>query len=102
VQPGVVYLAALTGLPIVPFGIAFERAWRMPSWDRFAMPYPYSGAVCVTAEPIRVPEDVRKEQLEHYRLLVQNAMDAASEAAERIVRGQTPPPAASTPIRAAG
>ncbi|MGH7225533.1 MAG: lysophospholipid acyltransferase family protein, partial [Gemmataceae bacterium] len=24
VQPGVVYLAALTGLPIVPFGIAFE------------------------------------------------------------------------------
>ncbi len=28
VQPGVVYLAALTGLPIVPFGVAFARAWR--------------------------------------------------------------------------
>lgn len=87
VQPGVVYLAALTGLPIVAFGIAFERAWRMRSWDRFALPWPWSGAVCVTAEPIHVPENIRKEQLEHYRLLVQRAMDAASEAAERIVCG---------------
>ncbi|HEY7310445.1 MAG TPA: lysophospholipid acyltransferase family protein [Gemmataceae bacterium] len=85
VQPGVVYLAALTGLPIVPFGIAFEHAWRMRSWDRFAVPMPYSGAVCVTAEPIHVPQDIRKDQLEHYRLLVQNAMDAVSEAAEKIV-----------------
>jgi lysophospholipid acyltransferase (LPLAT)-like uncharacterized protein len=90
VQPGVVYLAALTGLPIVAFGIAFERAWRMRSWDRFAVPCPWSGAVCVTAEPIRVPEDLRKDQLEHYRLVVQNAMDAATEAAERIVRGEPP------------
>jgi lysophospholipid acyltransferase (LPLAT)-like uncharacterized protein len=103
VQLGVVYLAALTGLPIVPFGIAFERAWRMQSWDRFAVPYPYSAAVCVTAEPIRVPEDVRKDQLEQYRLLVQNAMDAASEAAERIIRGQPPSAEAMTPPkRAAG
>jgi lysophospholipid acyltransferase (LPLAT)-like uncharacterized protein len=103
VQPGVVYLAALTGLPIVPFGIAFERAWRMRSWDRFAVPYPYSAAVCVTAEPIRVPEDLRRDQLESYRLRVQNAMDAATEAAERIVRGQPPSSEAMMPpIRAAG
>jgi len=88
VQPGVVYLAALTGLPIVPFGIAFERAWRMSSWDRFAVPWPWSAAVCVTAAPIYVPENLRKDQLEPYRLLVQQAMDTASAAAERLVRGQ--------------
>ncbi|HTU92102.1 MAG TPA: lysophospholipid acyltransferase family protein [Gemmataceae bacterium] len=87
VQAGVVYLAALTGLPIVPFGIAFERAWRMSSWDRFAVPWPWSGAVCVTAEPIYVPPDIRKEQLEVYRQRVQEAMDAVSEAAEGIIRG---------------
>ncbi len=88
VQPGVVYLAALTGLPIVPFGIAFARAWRMGSWDRFAVPWPWSAAVCVTAEPIHVPENIRRDQLEHYRMLVQNAMDAASDTAECIIRGQ--------------
>jgi lysophospholipid acyltransferase (LPLAT)-like uncharacterized protein len=86
VQPGVVYLAALTGLPIVPFGIAFSRAWRMRSWDRFAVPWPWSEAVCVTAEPIRVPEGLDKEQMEQYRLRVEEAMNAATETAERWVR----------------
>ena len=100
VQPGVVYLAALTGLPIVPFGIAFTRAWRMNSWDRFAVPCPWSEAVCVTAEPIHVPENVRKDQFEHYRQKVEDAMNAATEAAERIVQGG--PPAAAPRWRAAG
>lgn len=102
VQPGVVYLAALTGLPIVPFGIAFERAWRMRSWDRFAVPWPWSAAVCVTAEPIRVPENIRKDRLEHYRLRVQEAMDAASAAAERIVHHQPAALVRDTHRRAAG
>jgi lysophospholipid acyltransferase (LPLAT)-like uncharacterized protein len=104
VQPGVVYLAARTGLPIVPFGIAFERAWRMHSWDRFALPCPWSAAVCVTAEPILVPEDLDKDQLEHYRLQVENAMYRATEAAERVLRGEPLGAAEETepPMRAAG
>jgi lysophospholipid acyltransferase (LPLAT)-like uncharacterized protein len=85
VQPGVVYLAARTGLPIVPIGIAFQRAWRMRSWDRFAVPHPWSAAVCVTTAPISVPDNLAKDQLEHYRLEVENAMNAATEAAEKIV-----------------
>ncbi len=87
VQLGVVYLAAMTGLPIVPFGIAFESAWRTNSWDRFALPRPWSAAVCVTADPIHVPENLRKDRLEEYRVRVQQAMDEASAAAERIVNG---------------
>jgi lysophospholipid acyltransferase (LPLAT)-like uncharacterized protein len=112
VQPGVVYLAARTGLPIVPFGIAYSCAWRMRSWDRFAVPMPGSGAVCVTAEPILVPEHSSREQLEEYRLRVEDAMNRATEEAERIVaaeRGFRLPAAreevtspVSTPIRRAG
>jgi lysophospholipid acyltransferase (LPLAT)-like uncharacterized protein len=104
VQPGVVYLAALTGLPIVAFGIAYERAWRMGSWDRFALPHPWSAAVCVTAVPISVPRNVGKNQLEHYRLQVENAMNAATEEAERIVGGRAAKAAEPIPprIRAAG
>ncbi len=49
------------------------------------MPHPWSAAVCVTAEPIHVPEKIGKDQLEHYRLKVENAMNEATEAAERIV-----------------
>ena len=86
VQPGLVYLAAKTGLPIVPIGIAFHRAWRLRSWDRFALPHPWSGAECVTAEPIRVPEGADKEQLEAYRRRVEEAMSRATAAAESRAR----------------
>src|SRR5436190_464721 len=54
VQPGLLYLAARTGLPIVPVGIGYDRPWRMRSWDRFAVPRPWTRATCVTTEPIHV------------------------------------------------
>ena len=84
VQPGLIYLASRTGLPIVPMGLAFRRAWRMRSWDRFALPHPWSAASCVTTEPIHVPEGVGREQLEHYRLQVEEAMSRATQEAEKL------------------
>jgi lysophospholipid acyltransferase (LPLAT)-like uncharacterized protein len=85
VQPGVIYLAARTGLPVVPFGIAYANAWRMRSWDRFAVPRPWSLAVCVTGRPIHVPENVGKDDLESYRLLVEEQLNAVTAEAEHLI-----------------
>ncbi|HVS36397.1 MAG TPA: lysophospholipid acyltransferase family protein [Gemmataceae bacterium] len=85
VQPGLVYLASRTGLPIVPVSVAYRRAWRTPTWDRFAMPFPWSDVVVVTTAPIHVPPDARKEQLELHRQRVEEAMRQADEAAERML-----------------
>jgi lysophospholipid acyltransferase (LPLAT)-like uncharacterized protein len=86
VQPGVVYLSARTGLPIIPIGIAFASAWRMRSWDRFALPRPGSAAACVTTEPIAVPEELGRSGLEDYRLRVEEALHRATVEAEKLVR----------------
>jgi lysophospholipid acyltransferase (LPLAT)-like uncharacterized protein len=83
VQPGVVYLASRTGLPVVPFSYGYERAWRAKSWDRFAVPRPFSKAVCVSLDPIFVPPDVGPATLEPYRLQIESALAAASLIAER-------------------
>lgn len=89
VQMGLIYLAALTGLPIIPIGFGWGNAWRMKSWDRFAVPVPFSRAVCVTGDPIAVPDTTDRDQLEVYRLQVQEAMDRATATAEESgVRGQ--------------
>ena len=84
VQLGLVYLAARTGLPIVPVAIACGRAWRLHSWDRFALPYPWSRASMVSAEPIRVPATVDKAGLEAYRIQVEQALQHATDVAERM------------------
>src|SRR5690349_20353411 len=57
-KPGVVMIASQSGLPIVPVGIGFVRAWRFASWDRFALPIPGSTMVGVCGEPILVPSDL--------------------------------------------
>jgi lysophospholipid acyltransferase (LPLAT)-like uncharacterized protein len=87
VQPGLVYLAAKTGLPIVPAGFAFDRPWRARSWDRFAMPRPWSRAVCVTGDVVCVPTDAGREALEECRQRVEDALLCVTEAAERLAAG---------------
>src|SRR5205807_4997169 len=75
VQPGIVYVASRTGMRIVPAGVGYRRPWRAGSWDRFALPKPFSRARCLTAEPIAVPGSLRSTELEPYRLRVQAEMD---------------------------
>jgi hypothetical protein len=82
VQPGLVYLAARTGLPVVPFGVGYPRPWRMKSWDRFAVPRPFSCMTCVTPEPIAVPADVSREELEYHRLRIERTLLELSDLAE--------------------
>ncbi|MFL5330899.1 MAG: lysophospholipid acyltransferase family protein [Gemmataceae bacterium] len=90
IQPGAVYLASRTGLPLAPYGLAFDRPWRVKSWDQFALPRPFSRACVVTGEPIFVPADADREALEHYRILLQNQMDYLTERAEQLAVGQVP------------
>jgi lysophospholipid acyltransferase (LPLAT)-like uncharacterized protein len=82
VQPGLIFLAARTGLPIVAIGVGYWRPWRMKSWDRFALPRPWSRAVCVTAPPIRVARDPNRVALEAERQRVEETLAWATAEAE--------------------
>jgi lysophospholipid acyltransferase (LPLAT)-like uncharacterized protein len=88
VQMGMIYLASRTGMPIVCWGVGFDRPWRAKSWDRFCLPRPFHRAVSVTSQPIVVPTDAGRDILEQYRLRVQEQMDYCAEQAERIAAGQ--------------
>jgi lysophospholipid acyltransferase (LPLAT)-like uncharacterized protein len=81
-QPGTIQLASRTGMPIVPFGIGFQKAKRLKSWDRFALPRIGSLATCVTGWPITVPADLDRDQVEKYRLRVQEELDRLTRLAE--------------------
>ena len=81
-QPGVIYIASRTGMKIVSVGVGYRRPWRAGSWDQFALPKPFSRAVCVTDEPIFVPPGLKAVELEPYRLRVQADMDRLNGLAE--------------------
>jgi lysophospholipid acyltransferase (LPLAT)-like uncharacterized protein len=87
VQLGLILLASLTGLPIVAFGVGYSRAWRARSWDRFAVPMPWSEARAVAAPAVQVPARLNRAGLEQYRGLVEERFLAVTDAAERWARG---------------
>jgi lysophospholipid acyltransferase (LPLAT)-like uncharacterized protein len=83
VQMGIIYLAARTGMPIVPSGFAADRPWRLKSWDRFVIPRPWSRATCVMLPAITVPPDINREQMEGYRVSLEKEMLRATQMAEQ-------------------
>ena len=66
-QPGAVFLAKITGNPIVPFHIEAARAWTIRSWDRTQIPKPGSLVAIAVGEPYYVPADVDEDGLERCR-----------------------------------
>lgn len=64
---GPVYLASRLGLPIVPLGFGYDRPWRMKSWDRFAVPRPFSQARGILGPEIHIPAKLDRDGLETCR-----------------------------------
>ncbi len=88
--PGAIYLASRLGMPIVAIGFGYDRPWRLNSWDRFAIPRPFSRARSIVSEPIVVPPDLPRDGIEEYRIKIQNLLnDLTSQAEEWATSGAT-------------
>jgi lysophospholipid acyltransferase (LPLAT)-like uncharacterized protein len=74
VQPGVVWLAKLTGNPVVPFHMEASSAWSLRSWDRTQIPKPFSTVALAVGAPIEVAQDVTDDQLEAKRAEVETSL----------------------------
>jgi lysophospholipid acyltransferase (LPLAT)-like uncharacterized protein len=53
-QPGAVWLAKVTGNPIIPFHLEANRHWTLNSWDRTQVPKPFATVALAFAAPIEV------------------------------------------------
>lgn len=56
VKSGVLYFSQQSGLPIVPIRIECNRTLRLPTWDKKAIPLPFSTIVIEYGEPLIVDE----------------------------------------------
>ena len=79
VQDGIMALAHLSGLPIVP--VAYHANWKIQlrSWDRFQIPVPLARCVVKFGEPIRVPREASDDERETIRQQLEQAMKAITK-----------------------
>jgi lysophospholipid acyltransferase (LPLAT)-like uncharacterized protein len=92
-QPGAVWLAKLTGNPIVPFHMEASSYWSLKSWDRTQIPKPFSTVALAVGKAIDVPVDADEATLEAKRLEVEGALTALERrAGELLANPQSPIP----------
>lgn len=65
-HPGVIKLASVSGVPIVPVAIDYANCWRVKSWDGFAIPMPFSRVNLRWGKPIDVPAGLDDEGIKEY------------------------------------
>lgn len=101
---GIVNVARLAQVPVVPIVFATSRRKVLGSWDRFHLAMPFGHGVFLWGEPIEVEQDLDEAGLERARLLVETRMNQLAAEADRRVghREAVPACAPAAPMSLAG
>jgi len=82
VHGGAVFLARLTGRPIVPLTFAVKRGVQAKSWDRMLIPLPFTHGAFHAGAPVHVAADADGDGLEAARWELAARLDALNAAAD--------------------
>lgn len=88
-KPGVIFLAAMTGLPIVPLGFAATSYFRLKTWDRTIIPYPFNRLILSYGEPLELPKSKESGSLEEFRAEMERRLRKVNEEARAALEKQT-------------
>ena len=81
---GVINIARLAGVPIVPASYSVTRRKVLGSWDRFILALPFSRGVMVWGEPIHIDRDADEAVLESARQFVEESVNAVTTEADAL------------------
>ncbi|MGE5268107.1 MAG: lysophospholipid acyltransferase family protein [Thiohalocapsa sp.] len=82
---GIVNLARLADVPIVPIAVATSRRRVLASWDRFQLALPFGHGLFLWGEPIEVARELDADGIEETRRLVEARMNELAREADRRV-----------------
>lgn len=89
---GVIGVARLAGVPVIPASFSAASAVTLASWDRFMVPLPFTRGVFLWGEPILVARGADAPTREAARLRLESVLnDLTAEADRRMGRPATEP-----------
>lgn len=87
VKQGVIAMAQLSGLPILPGLAAGRRSVRFPTWDRHELPLPFTRVLFRFGEPLYVPRDLDRDGVEEYRARLERRLIELDESLRCTLKG---------------
>ena len=85
-KPGAIMVARMSGVPIVPVGVAARRYWRARTWDGHVIPKPFSRVVIAVGDPYTVPRQMESDAVEEWRSDLEQRVNNVMAAAESCVK----------------
>ena len=82
VQSGIIELARLTGLPIIPVTFNASSKKLLRSWDQFLIPRLFSKGIFIWGDPIFVEKESGKDTLELKRKDLENSLNTITQRAD--------------------
>ncbi len=82
VKEGLIRLAKMAKVPIIPVMGATKHKFIFNSWDKYEVPYWFSRAIAIYGEPVFVPKDTTDDDLENYRVIIEKKMFELKNLAE--------------------
>lgn len=82
-KKGVVFIARKAGSLIVPAGAFTTSGYKIPRWDRYTVPYPFSRIAVAFGQPFEVPRDADPEEM---RGMLRERLNQMEQAAEALYR----------------
>lgn len=88
-KAGIVFLASHSGRAIIPNAFSASSMWKFQgSWTSIWIPKPFARVYYLVGEPIYVPADISREDMNSYADLVQQKMEELEQQLDRIVAGE--------------
>jgi len=85
-QPGAVWLAKVTGNPVLPFHVEADRHWTLKSWDRTQIPKPGTTVSIAMGAPIDVAADAGQAEVEELRVALEGSLERLERRARDLLR----------------
>jgi len=79
VQDGIIALAQVSGLPILPVSAVVSWKFCLKSWDRFQVPLPFSRCEVRVGLPVNVPREATDEERRALKAQLQERMQQLTE-----------------------
>jgi lysophospholipid acyltransferase (LPLAT)-like uncharacterized protein len=82
VQSGIIELARLTGLPIIPVTFNASSKKLLRSWDQFLIPRLFSKGIFIWGDPIFVEKESGEDKIELKRKDLENSLNTITQRAD--------------------
>lgn len=91
---GIVFLASHSGRSIIPAVYSCKRCWRFQgNWTDMMIPKPFTTIYVCGGMPFHVPSGLDRDELDAYRLKLQDEMNRLEQQADALARGEELPQA---------